>query len=56
MKFFFTLIFVFTAYLTPQTLFGDLATYHVKVIVALITLLASLFTANGSGAPKLPQT
>ncbi|WP_128914340.1 O-antigen ligase family protein [Granulicella sibirica] len=56
MGLFFTLFFVFTAYLGPETVFGSFAEYHVEIVIALITMFFSVFSAEGSGTFRLPQT
>ena len=37
----FTLLFTLCAYLSPETLFGELAQYHVEIVVAVLALLGS---------------
>ncbi len=56
MGFFFTLIFVFMAYYSPQAVLGDIAQYHIEVLVAAVTFVMCLFSASGSGVSRLPQT
>jgi O-antigen ligase len=56
MGLFFTLVYVLTAYLAPETVFGGLANYHIEVAIALITLVFSLPSAQDAGLMKIPQT
>ncbi len=42
MGIFFTLLFTLCAYLSPETLFGELAQYHVEVVIAVLAMLGSL--------------
>ena len=55
MGLFFTLFYVLAAFLGPQTIFGDLAEYHIQIVIALITLACSLPAAGGSGLLRMPQ-
>jgi len=56
MGLFLTLLYILTAYLGPDTLFGPLAEYHVEVIIALLALIASLPSLPASGLFRMPQT
>ena len=56
MGFFFTLLFVFTAYVSPTILFGSLAQYHIEIVIAAITLFTSLLSMEDSGVSRMPQT
>ena len=56
MAFLFTLLFVVTAYVTPPTLFGEFAPYHVEIILAVLAMLASIPNIASSGVFKQPQT
>ena len=56
MGYFFTLLYILTAYLAPQTIFGGLAEYRIEVFIAVIAILSSVLTAQGSGLAKIPQT
>jgi hypothetical protein len=56
MGLFLTLLYILTAYLGPETLFGPLAEYHVEVIIALLALIASLPSLPASGLFRMPQT
>ena len=56
MGFFFTLLYILTAYLAPQTLFGPLAEYRIEVVIAVIAIASSVLTAQGSGLAKIPQS
>src|SRR5580698_6268821 len=52
----FTVLYLLTAYLSPVTLFGDLAQYHVEEIIVALALLFSVFNAEDAGVMKLTQT
>lgn len=56
MGFFFTLLFVFTAYVSPTILFGSLAQYHIEIVIAAVTLFTSLLSMEDSGVSRMPQT
>lgn len=56
MGLFFTLLFIFTAYLGPQTLFGSLADYHIEVIIAVIAFICSIPSLQGAHLSNLRQT
>ena len=42
MGIFFTLLFTLCAYLSPETLFGGLAQYHVEIVIAVLAMLGSV--------------
>ena len=52
----FTLLYIVTAYLAPQTVFGTLAEYRIEVVIAIVTLAVSLFFSRGSDLMQMPQT
>src|SRR5665213_2168033 len=56
MGLFFTLFYVFTAYIGPQVLFGDLAQYHIEVVIVLLALAFSLPSLQDSNLLGIPQT
>lgn len=56
MGFFFTLLYLITAYLAPQTVFGDLAQYHVEIVIVVLALIFSLPGSAESGVLGLTQT
>jgi hypothetical protein len=56
MGLFFTLLYILTAYLAPATVFGSLAEYHVEVIIAVLTLFASIPSLQQSGVGRMSQT
>ena len=56
MALFFTLLYLFASYLSPETLFGVLAEYHIQLVIAIIALAISLFTSKNSGLLRIPQT
>ena len=41
MGLFFTLLFTLCAYLSPETLFGEFAQYHVEIVIAVLAMLGS---------------
>jgi hypothetical protein len=55
MGLFFTLLYVLTAFIGPQTIFGDLAEYHIQIVIAVITLVCSLPSIPGSALLRMPQ-
>ncbi len=46
MGLFFTLVFTLCAYLSPETLFGSLAQYHVEIVIAVLAMLGSLLAVG----------
>jgi hypothetical protein len=56
MGLFLTLLYILTAYLGPQTLWGPLADYHIEIIVAFFALIASIPSMQSSGVVRLPQS
>ncbi len=56
MGLFFTLLYVVTAYLSPITVFGEWALYHVEVGIVVIALILTIFSAQGSGVLSWIQT
>jgi len=56
MGLFFTLFYVFTAYIGPQVLFGDLAQYHIEIVIVLLALVFSLPSLQDSNLLGIPQT
>ena len=52
----FTILYLLTAYLSPDTIFGDLAQGHIEIIFVSLALIFSLFSASGSNVLKLTQT
>ncbi len=56
MGLFLTLLYILTAYLGPQTIFGPLAEYHIELIIAFLALVASIPHFHGSGVSRLPHT
>ena len=56
MGLFFTLLYILTAYLGPQTLFGALADYHVQVIIFVIAMMGSILSVQGSGISRISQS
>lgn len=55
MGYFFTLLFIATAYITPTVLFGPLGEYHLVVIIAVLAFLCSIPNFGKSGIARLPQ-
>ncbi|MEO7028827.1 MAG: O-antigen ligase family protein [Acidobacteriaceae bacterium] len=56
MGLFFTTLFIFTAYVSPQIVFGALSLYHIEIVIAVVALVFSIFSAAGSGIFRMPQT
>ncbi|MBS1815530.1 MAG: O-antigen ligase family protein [Acidobacteria bacterium] len=56
MNFFFTLLFITTAYITPPVLFGPLAPYHIEIVIAFLAVISSFPSLNNSGLLRWPQT
>lgn len=56
MAFFFTVLFIATAYITPEVLFGDLAQLRMEVIVAFFAVATSLPNLVKSRLNEAPQT
>lgn len=56
MGFFFTLLYIFVAYIGPQVLFGDLVQYHIQIMIAALTLFFSLLSLQDSDLLTFPQT
>jgi hypothetical protein len=56
MGLFLTLLYILTAYLGPQTLWGPLADYHIEIIVAFFAMIASIPSMQSSGVFRLPQS
>jgi len=56
MGLFLTLLYILTAYLGPQTLWGPLADFHMEIIVASLATLASLHALGRSRMFSIPQT
>jgi O-antigen ligase len=57
MGLFFSLVYLITAFLAPQTIFGeDLAQMHVELYIAVVALILTLFSAQGSGLSRMTQT
>lgn len=56
MALFLTLVYVVTAYLAPVTVLGDLAQYHIQLLIAALTMGACLFSVSESGLGQMVQT
>jgi O-antigen ligase len=56
MGLFLTLLYILTAYLGPQTLWGPLAEFHMEIILAALATLASLHGLERSKLFSIPQT
>jgi O-antigen ligase len=52
----FTIVYIITAYLAPETVFGGLAQYHVEIVIVVLALIFSIFSTDGSNVMKLPQS
>lgn len=56
MAFVLTLLFIVTAYITPEVLFGPLAQYRVEVILAVLAVIASVPNLLRANLSESPQT
>jgi hypothetical protein len=56
MGFIFTVLYLITAYLAPQTLFGDFAQYHVEIFIVVLALIFSIPSAGDSKLLSMTQT
>lgn len=56
MPFLITLLYILTAYLSPATVFGSLAQYHVEAIIAVLAVVVSLPSLPNSAIFKTPQS
>ncbi len=56
MAYVFTLLFVITAYVTPQVLFGQLALFRLEVAIAITAVFVAIPNFVQSGIFKVPQT
>lgn len=56
MGLFLTLLYILTAYLGPETLWGPLAEFHIEIIIATIAFVASLPRIQESKVLTMPQT
>ena len=55
MAFFFSVLFIVTAYVTPGVIWGPLAEFHVEIILALLAFVTSLPNIARSKVFDLPQ-
>ncbi len=55
MAFFFSLLFIVTAYVTPEVIWGPLGEFHMEIILALLATLCSLPNIARSKIFELPQ-
>ncbi len=55
MGFFLSILYLVTNYLSPATVFGPLAAYHVELIFAVLLLVVSLPTLRQTSVHKEPQ-
>jgi hypothetical protein len=56
MGLFLTLLYILTAYLGPETLWGSLYEFHIEIIIAFLALVASLPRIQESKLLSMPQT
>jgi hypothetical protein len=56
MGLFLTLLYIFTAYMGPQTVWGPVAEFHIEIILAALALVASLHGIQRSTVFTIPQT
>lgn len=55
MAFFFSLLFIVTAYVTPEVIWGPLAQFHMEIVLALMAFVFSLPNIARSRVFDLPQ-
>lgn len=56
MAYVFTLLFIITAYVTPEVLFGQLALFRIEVLIAITAIFTAVPNFIQSGIFKVPQT
>lgn len=56
MGLFLTLLYIFTAYMGPQTVWGPIAEFHIEIILAALALIASLPGIQRSTVFTIPQS
>lgn len=56
MGLFLTLLYIFTAYMGPYTIWGPIADYHIEIILAFLALMASLPRTQQSTLFSIPQS
>jgi hypothetical protein len=56
MGLFLTLLYIFTAYMGPQTVWGPVAEFHIEIILAALAFVASLHGIQRSTVFTIPQT
>src|ERR1700712_1556530 len=56
MGFFFTLLYLVTAYLTPTALFGTLGEYHIETLIGILAIVFSIPYVSSSGVMKARET
>lgn len=56
MGLFLTLLYILTAYLGPQTLWGPIVEFHIEIILAALALAASLHGIQRSSIFTIPQS
>lgn len=56
MGLFLTLLFILTAYLGPETLWGPIYEFHIEIILAFLATVASLGSLQRSKIFSIPQT
>lgn len=56
MGLFLTLLYIFTAYLAPETLWGPLADFHIEIVLAFLATVASLGGLQRSRIFTIPQS
>ncbi|ADV83206.1 O-antigen ligase family protein [Terriglobus saanensis] len=55
MRFFLTLLFIFTAFMSPPVVFGPLAPYHIEIIIAALAFFLSIPDLLNSGLLFSPK-
>ena len=55
MRFFLSLLFIFTAFMSPPVIFGPLAPYHIEIIIAALAFFLSIPEILSSGLLLSPK-
>jgi len=55
MRFFLSLLFIFTAFMSPPVIFGPLAPYHIEIIIAALAFFLSIPELLSSGLLLSPK-
>jgi O-antigen ligase len=55
MGLFLTLLYILTAYISPSSMFEALAQYRIEIVIAVFTLIGTLFASEKPAIIKMPQ-